>query len=84
MVCQRPKETSAGLSNSATGQALGAVGYNWTQLISTTLGYRVLYSYDKEDASGNSSFRYQQWTYGPVRRDQVWLLRRHADAPDHD
>jgi hypothetical protein len=49
VVCQRPKETSAGLSNSATGQALGAVGYNWTQLISTTFGYRVLYSYDKED-----------------------------------
>jgi hypothetical protein len=78
VVCQRPKETSAGLSNSATGQALGAVGYNWTKLISTTLGYRVLYSYDKEDASGNRSFRHQQWRYGPVRRDQVWLLRRHA------
>ena len=60
-----------GLSNSATGQALAAVGYNWTPNIATTLGYRVLYTYDKQDTGdtritgANESFRYQQWMYGP-------------------
>ena len=33
-----------GLSDSATGQALASVGYNWTANIATTLGYRVLYT----------------------------------------
>ena len=54
-----------GLSDSATGQALGSVGYNWTQNISTTVGYRVLYGYDKEENARNGSFRLQQWIYGP-------------------
>ena len=55
-----------GWSNaSATGQALAAVGYNWTANISTTLGYRVLYTYDRHDTGGSGSFRYQQWMYGP-------------------
>ena len=61
-----------GWSNtSATGQALAAVGYNWTANISTTLGYRVLYTYDRQNTgdtrpNGQSgSFRYQQWMYGP-------------------
>jgi hypothetical protein len=54
-----------GLSNSATGQALGSVGYNWTRNFSTTLGYRVMYAYDKQDNARNGSFRIQQWMYGP-------------------
>ena len=55
-----------GLDNSATGQALGSVGYNWTQNISTTVGYRLLYGYDKEaNALNGPSFRLQQWIYGP-------------------
>ena len=54
-----------GLSDSATGQVLAAVGYNWTSNIATTLGYRVLYAYERQDTGGNRSFRYQQWTYGP-------------------
>ena len=61
-----------GWSNtSATGQALAAVGYNWTQNIATTLGYRVLYTYDKQDTgdtritAANTSFRFQQWMHGP-------------------
>jgi len=54
-----------GLQNTASGQALGAVGYNWTKNISTTLGYRVLYTYDKENNAAGGSFRYQQWMYGP-------------------
>jgi hypothetical protein len=53
-----------GWSDSATGQALGAVGYNWTPSIASILGYRVLYIYDKQDSGGNGSFRLQQWMYG--------------------
>jgi hypothetical protein len=60
-----------GWSDSATGQALASVGYNWTQNISTTLGYRVMYTYTHQDTGFNDltfeprSFRYQQWMYGP-------------------
>jgi hypothetical protein len=60
-----------GWSDSATGQALASVGYNWTQNWSTTLGYRVLYTYEKQDTGFNyvtfepKNFRYQQWLYGP-------------------
>ena len=60
-----------GWSDSATGQALASVGYNWTQNISTTLGYRVMYTYTHQDTGFSQltfeprSFRYQQWMYGP-------------------
>jgi hypothetical protein len=60
-----------GWSDSATGQALASVGYNWTQNISTTIGYRVMYNYTHQDTGVNfitdepKSFRYQQWMYGP-------------------
>ncbi len=61
-----------GWSDSATGQALASVGYDWTRNWSTTLGYRVLYTYEKQDTGFNAltgadrSFRYQQWMYGPL------------------
>jgi hypothetical protein len=55
-----------GLSDSATGQGLAEVGYNWTPSIATTLGYRVLYVYDKQSNAGNGSFRFQSWIYGPT------------------
>jgi hypothetical protein len=50
---------AGGLSNSATGQGLAEVGYNWTSSIATTLGYRVLYLYDKQNNAGMgvSAFR---------------------------
>ena len=60
-----------GWSDSATGQALASVGYNWTQNIATTLGYRVMYTYTNQDTGFNEitfqprSFRYRQWMYGP-------------------
>jgi hypothetical protein len=59
-----------GWSDSATGQGLASVGYNWTPSIATTLGYRVLYIYEKQNTGYNlafepRSFRYQQWMYGP-------------------
>ncbi len=54
-----------GLNNSATGQGLAAVGYNWTPSFSTTLGYRVLYTYDQQSSGPNRNYRLQQWMYGP-------------------
>jgi hypothetical protein len=54
-----------GLSNSATGQVLGSVGYNWTPSFSTTLGYRALYTYFRDDNGSLHDYRYQTWTYGP-------------------
>jgi hypothetical protein len=59
-----------GWSDSATGQVLSSVGYNWTPSFATTLGYRVLYIYEKQNTGYNfnfepRSFRYQQWMYGP-------------------
>jgi hypothetical protein len=54
-----------GVYNSATAQGLGAVGYNWTQNIASTLGYRVLYTYDKANNAANGSYRLLQWMYGP-------------------
>ena len=42
-----------GWSDAATGQALASVGYNWTQNISTTLGYRVMYTYTHQDTGFN-------------------------------
>lgn len=59
-----------GWSDSATGQALASVGYQWTANVATTLGYRALYTYEKQDTGFDGqfrdrSFRYQQWLYGP-------------------
>ncbi len=61
-----------GWSDSATGQALASLQYNWTSNFATTLGYRVMYNYEEQDTGWNyvvnepRSFRYQQWLYGPV------------------
>jgi hypothetical protein len=54
-----------GLSDSATGQVLGSVGYNWTPSIATTVGYRVLYTYERDISGPLRDFRYQAWMYGP-------------------
>ena len=54
-----------GLNNSATGQVLGSVGYNWTPSFSTTLGYRVLYTYFRDESGPLHDYRYQSWMYGP-------------------
>jgi hypothetical protein len=54
-----------GLDNSATGQVLGSFGYNWTPSISTTLGYRVLYTYFRDISGTLRDYRYQSWMYGP-------------------
>jgi hypothetical protein len=54
-----------GLSDSATGQVLGSVGYNWTPSIATTLGFRALYTYERQISGPAHDFRYQSWMYGP-------------------
>ena len=54
-----------GTGNSATWQAFGALGYNWTSHISSTVGFRALYvDYRKYNDSGGS-FRFQQTLLGP-------------------
>jgi hypothetical protein len=54
-----------GYNKSATWQTFAAVGYNWTQNISSTLGFRALYV-DYEKANNfNGSFRFQQTLLGP-------------------
>jgi len=44
---------------------LSSVGYNWTPSIATTLGYRVLYTYERDISGPLRDFRYQSWMYGP-------------------
>ena len=42
------------------------VGYNWTQSISTSVGYRILYTdYVKSNDNEGGSFRYNTTLYGP-------------------
>ncbi|MCI4678627.1 hypothetical protein K9U39_05190 [Rhodoblastus acidophilus] len=54
-----------GTGNSATWQAFGALGYNWTPRISSTVGFRALYvDYRKWNGDGGS-FRFQQTLLGP-------------------
>jgi hypothetical protein len=54
-----------GLSESATGQVLGSFGYNWTPAFSTTLGYRAMYTYFRDQSGPLHDYRYQSWMYGP-------------------
>lgn len=54
-----------GYNKSVTWQTFAAVGYNWTQNISSTVGFRALYV-DYEKANNfNGSFRFQQTLLGP-------------------
>ena len=46
-----------GLDNSATGQVLSSVGYNWTPSITATLGYRVLHTYERDESGPLRDFR---------------------------
>ncbi len=54
-----------GTGGSATWQAFGAVGYNWTPSISSTLGFRALYLYDQQYNQFGGSFRIHETLYGP-------------------
>jgi hypothetical protein len=55
-----------GYSGSATAQVYSAVGYNWTPNITSSVGLRYLYAYERTSANtGNGSFRFQQTMFGP-------------------
>jgi hypothetical protein len=54
-----------GYGGSATWQAFGALGYNWTPVIASTLGFRALYLYDQQYNDYGGSFRIHQTLYGP-------------------
>ena len=54
-----------GTGGSATWQAFGAVGYNWTPSISSTVGFRALYLYDQQYNEFGGSFRIHETLYGP-------------------
>ena len=63
----RSADRAQGLPGRAVAPAadVGLSIYNWTDSIASTLGYRVLYTYDKQNSGGNRNFRYQQWMYSP-------------------
>lgn len=54
-----------GTGGSATYQFFGAVGYNWTQAIATTVGFRALYLYNQQYNDLGGSFRIHQTLLGP-------------------
>jgi len=55
-----------GYSGSATAQVFGALGYNWTPNITSSVGLRYLYAYEQTSANaGDGSFRFQQTMFGP-------------------
>ncbi len=55
-----------GYHGSATAQGYGAVGYKWSQSITTSLGYRVIYVYYQTPATGGGgSFRFNENLHGP-------------------
>jgi len=55
-----------GYHGSATAQGYGAIGYKWNQSLTTSLGYRILYSYYQTPANtGSGSFRFQEYLHGP-------------------
>ncbi len=54
-----------GTGGSATYQFFGAVGYNWTPSISSTLGFRALYIYDQQYNDFGGSFRIHETLLGP-------------------
>ena len=56
-----------GYHGSATAQGYGAIGYKWSQSLTTSLGYRVLYAYYQTPAnSSGGGFRFQENLHGPV------------------
>jgi hypothetical protein len=54
-----------GTGGSATWQAFGALGYNWTPAISSTVGFRALYLYSQQYNDYGGSFRIHETLYGP-------------------
>ena len=57
---------AGGYQQERDGAGLWGGRYKWNQSLTTSLGYRVLYIYYQAPAnSGNGSFRFQEFLYGP-------------------
>ena len=55
-----------GYHGSATAQGYGAIGYKWSQSITTSVGYRVIYVYYQTSANtGGGNFRFNENMHGP-------------------
>ena len=54
-----------GAGSQITTQDQLTVGYNWTQSISTSVGYRILYTDYVHSNDRGGSFRYNTTLYGP-------------------
>lgn len=53
-----------GIGADLDAQGLVSVGYNWTPLVATTVGFRALYA-DYSSGNDRGSFRYDATMYGP-------------------
>lgn len=58
-------DIGGGEDKSATWQTFAAVGYIWTQNISSTVGFRALYVTYQQPNNFNGSFRFQETLLGP-------------------
>lgn len=54
-----------GVGSQLTSQGFLAVGYKWTEAISTAVGYRALYTNYKSSSDETGSFRYDTTMHGP-------------------
>jgi len=54
-----------GVGSKLTSQGLAAVGYNWTAALSSSVGFKYLYTDYVQNNSNGGSFRYDTTIYGP-------------------
>jgi hypothetical protein len=54
-----------GLASKITTQGVLSLGYRWTDMVSTSIGYKVLYT-DYTKATAGGSFRYETTMHGPL------------------
>lgn len=54
-----------GVGSQLTSQGFAAVGYKWTESVSTAVGYRVLYTDYKDSGNRTGTFRYDTTMHGP-------------------
>ncbi|MBS7705036.1 hypothetical protein [Chelatococcus asaccharovorans] len=54
-----------GVGSQLTSQGVVSVGYNWTETISTAIGYRALYTDYKGSGVRTGTFRYDTTMHGP-------------------
>ena len=54
-----------GVGSQLTSQGVVSLGYNWTETISTAVGYRALYTDYKSSGDRTGTFRYDTTMHGP-------------------